>query len=89
MRILQIVNPVMPFPPTTIGGTERIVQYLIDELVKRGHEVTLMGHNDSIVQENVKLIPIGTNLDQRNTVKKIWKHLISNKYDVIHNHFEP
>ena len=86
MRILQIVNPVMPFPPTTIGGTERIVQYLIDELVKRGHEVTLMGHNDSIVQENVKLIPIGTNLDQRNTVKKIWKHLISNKYDVIHNH---
>ncbi len=76
----------MPFPPTTIGGTERIVQYLIDELVKRGHEVTLMGHSDSIVQKGVKLIPIGNYSDQKNAVKKIWRHLLSKKYDVIHNH---
>jgi glycosyltransferase involved in cell wall biosynthesis len=86
MRILQIVNPVIPFPPTTIGGTERIVQYLIDELVKRGHEVTLMAHSNSIVPENVRLIPIGKDLNPKNTTRKIWKHLLSNKYDVIHNH---
>lgn len=86
MKILQIVNPVIPFPPTTIGGTERIVSYLIDELMKNGHEVTLMAHDESIVPVGVKLIPIGTYNDQKNTVIKIWKHLLVNSYDVIHNH---
>ncbi|TDG35290.1 glycosyltransferase [Pedobacter changchengzhani] len=86
MKILQIVNPVIPFPVTTIGGTERVVSYLIDELIKDGHEVTLMGHSDSIVPARVKFIPIGRYLEQENTVKTIWKHLLFNKYDVIHNH---
>lgn len=86
MKILQIVNPVVPFPPKIVGGTERVVQYLMDELLAKGHEVTLMGHNDSIVPNGVKFIPIGTFLDQKNTAKKIWKHLLFKKYDVIHNH---
>ena len=71
MKILQIVNPVIPFPPTTIGGTERIVQYLIDELLAEGHNVTLMGHEDSIVPNGVSFIPIGNYLNQKNTVKKM------------------
>jgi glycosyltransferase involved in cell wall biosynthesis len=86
MKILQIVNPVIPFPAVTVGGKERIVQYLMHELVNRGHEVTLMGHDDSVVQPGVKFIPIGTYLDQRKTNQKIWKHLLLNKYDVLHNH---
>ncbi|RZL38837.1 MAG: glycosyltransferase [Pedobacter sp.] len=86
MKILQIVNPIIPFPPRTIGGTERIVQYIIEELLKDGHEITLMAHIDSIVPSGVKFIPIGTYDDQKNTTKKVWKHLLSNKYDVIHNH---
>ncbi|WP_316796701.1 glycosyltransferase [Pedobacter agri] len=69
-----------------MGGTERIVQYLIEELVLDGHEVTLMAHNDSIVQKEVTFIPIGTYLDQKNTIRLIWSHLLLNKYDVIHNH---
>ena len=86
MKILQIVNPVLPFPATTVGGTERIVQYLTDELVMKGHEVTLMGHDHSIVSEGVKFIGVGTYLDRSKTIKTIWKHLLFNKYDVIHNH---
>lgn len=86
MRILQIVNPVIPFPPSTIGGTERIVQYLVDELIKEGHQLTIMGHNDSKVPNGVKFIPIGTYSDQKKTTKKVWKHLMLNSYDVIHNH---
>jgi len=86
MKILQIVNPVIPFPPTTIGGTERIVQYLIDELNAKGHEITLMAHNDSIVPMGVKFIPIGTYLDQKKTIRNIWKQMLLNDYDVIHNH---
>lgn len=86
MKILQIVNPIIPFPAQTIGGTERIVQYIIEELVKQGHEVTLLAHNDSVAPPTVKFIGIGTYEDQKNTVKKVWKHLLFNKYDVIHNH---
>jgi len=28
-------------PPTQYGGTERVVYYLVEELVERGHDVTL------------------------------------------------
>ncbi|RZK58196.1 MAG: glycosyltransferase [Pedobacter sp.] len=86
MKILQIVNPIIPFPPLTIGGIERIVQYIIEELLKEGHEITLMAHNDSKVPPGVKFIPIGSYNDRKNTAKKVWKHLLFNKYDVIHNH---
>jgi glycosyltransferase involved in cell wall biosynthesis len=86
MKILQIVNPAIPLPAETIGGTERIVQYIIEELVKQGHEVTFMGHNDSVLPAGVKLIKIGTYLDRDKTIQKIWRHLLAHKYDVIHNH---
>lgn len=86
MRILQIVNPVIPLPPQTIGGTERVVQYLINDLKDSGHEVTLMGHNDSVMPEGVAFIPIGTYLEREKTLPIIWKHLLFNRYDVIHNH---
>ncbi len=86
MKILQIVNPVIPFPPKTVGGTERIVKYLVDELVNDGHQVTILCHNESEYDSPVKTIGIGTYLDQKKTARKVWKHLLLNKYDVIHNH---
>jgi glycosyltransferase involved in cell wall biosynthesis len=86
MKILQILNPVMPFPPVTVGGTERVVKGIVDSLVEYGHEVTLLCHNESVPDGKIKTIGIGTYLDQKNTAKKVWKHLLFNKYDVIHNH---
>jgi len=86
MKILQIINPVMPFPPKTIGGTERVVKYLVDELVNDGHDVTLLCHDESEYNSRIKTIGIGTYLDQKKTPQKVWKHLLLNKYDVIHNH---
>jgi glycosyltransferase involved in cell wall biosynthesis len=86
MKILQIVNPAIPFPAKTVGGTERVVEYLINELLLLGHDITLMAHNDSIVPKDVKFIPIGTFYDQKSTLKIIWKHLLITNYDVIHNH---
>jgi glycosyltransferase involved in cell wall biosynthesis len=41
MRIAQISPLYVPVPPTDYGGTERIVYTLTEELVKRGHDVTL------------------------------------------------
>lgn len=86
MKILQIVNPSVPLPATTIGGVERIVEYLMTELQEAGHEVTFMGHDKSKVPLGIKHIPIGTYNDQKQTLKKVWQHLLTNRYDVIHNH---
>jgi len=47
LRIAQIGTIWMPTPPTLYGGTERIVYNLTEELVKRGHDVTLFATGDS------------------------------------------
>jgi hypothetical protein len=35
-------------PPQLYGGTERIVSYLTEELVRLGHDVTLFASSDSV-----------------------------------------
>ena len=35
-------------PPTRYGGTERVVSYLTEELVRLGHDVTLFASGDSV-----------------------------------------
>jgi len=47
MRIAQVAPLWEGVSPTSWGGTERIVSYLTDELVRLGHEVTLFASADS------------------------------------------
>ncbi len=47
MKIAQIAPLAERVPPKFYGGTERIVSYLTDELVRQGHEVTLFASGDS------------------------------------------
>jgi glycosyltransferase involved in cell wall biosynthesis len=47
LKIALIVNPLIPVPPEQYGGIERIVYLLIQELLRRGHTVTLYAHPDS------------------------------------------
>ncbi len=47
MRIAQIAPIVERVPPKKYGGTERVIYHLTEELVKRGHEVTLFASGDS------------------------------------------
>lgn len=47
MRIAQVAPLVEAVPPKLYGGTERIVSYLTEELVRSGHEVTLFASGDS------------------------------------------
>jgi len=47
MRIAQIAPPWVAVPPTGYGGVERIISELTEELVRRGHEVTLFATGDS------------------------------------------
>ena len=47
MRIAQIAPLMERVPPKLYGGTERVVSYLTEELVRLGHEVTLFASGDS------------------------------------------
>src|ERR1700730_12615299 len=47
MKIAQIAPLMESVPPQLYGGTERVVSYLTDELVRQGHEVTLFASGDS------------------------------------------
>jgi glycosyltransferase involved in cell wall biosynthesis len=50
MKIAQIAPLMESVPPRLYGGTERIVSYLIEELVQLGHEVTLFASADSVTR---------------------------------------
>jgi glycosyltransferase involved in cell wall biosynthesis len=47
MRIAQIAPSYERVPPKLYGGTERMVSFITEELVQRGHDVTLFASGDS------------------------------------------
>jgi len=55
MRIAQIAPLAEAVPPKRYGGTERVVSYLTEELVRQGHDVTLFASGDS--RTNARLVP--------------------------------
>ena len=48
MKIAQVAPLFERVPPRLYGGTERIVSYLTEELVRLGHDVTLFASGDSV-----------------------------------------
>jgi len=57
MRIAQIAPLAESVPPKLYGGTERVVSWLTEELVRLGHEVTLFASGDSVTR--ARLIACG------------------------------
>ncbi|MRR12703.1 glycosyltransferase family 4 protein, partial [bacterium] len=47
MRIAEVAPLAESVPPKRYGGTERVVSYLTEELVRLGHDVTLFASGDS------------------------------------------
>ena len=58
MKIAQVAPLIESVPPQLYGGTERIVSYLTEELVRQGHQVTLFASGDS--QTSAELVPCCT-----------------------------
>jgi glycosyltransferase involved in cell wall biosynthesis len=56
MKIAQVAPLHESVPPKYYGGTERIVSYLTEELVRQGHEVTLFATADSYTK--ARLVPV-------------------------------
>jgi glycosyltransferase involved in cell wall biosynthesis len=55
MKIAQIAPLIESVPPKLYGGTERVVAYLSEELVRLGHEVVLFASGDS--KTSAPLVP--------------------------------
>jgi glycosyltransferase involved in cell wall biosynthesis len=55
MRIAQVAPLAEAIPPRLYGGTERVVSWLTEELVRHGHDVTLFASGDS--RTAARLVP--------------------------------
>jgi glycosyltransferase involved in cell wall biosynthesis len=96
MRIAQVAPLYECVPPKLYGGTERIVSYLTEALVRQGHDVTLFASGDSLT--NAKLIPIcpkalrlDTNcIDQLAHHVRMMEAVVAhqNEFDLIHFHID-
>lgn len=96
MRIAQVAPLFESVPPKLYGGTERVVSYLTEELVRRGHDVTLYASGDSVTQ--ARLVPMSRRslrLD-RGCVDQLAHHVAmveqvardSSEFDLIHWHID-
>jgi glycosyltransferase involved in cell wall biosynthesis len=96
MKIAQIAPLAESVPPRLYGGTERVVSYLTEELVRLGHDVTLFASADSTTSARlVACAPQALRLDP--LVKDPLPHLLlmlervrnrAHEFDVLHFHVE-
>lgn len=90
--ILLISDPILPVPPITYGGIERIVDFLATELADHGWDVTLACHPESscpVPQIHFPRHDI-QNTDRVRNFMTLVPDLLSGRYDVIHSfaHFD-
>ncbi len=97
LRIAQLAPLYERIPPKLYGGTERVVSYITEELVRRGHQVTLFASGDS--ETGALLVPgcpqslrlagkaeLGGFL-QLPMISDVYDGA-ANRFDVIHSHID-
>ena len=83
MRIAQIAPLAESVPPKLYGGTERVVAWLVDELVNLGHEVTLFASGDSVTGAELNPVcPRALRLGRPRTDPWLFKQRLSRKSPV-------
>jgi len=94
MRIAQVAPLYESVPPRLYGGTERVVSYLTEELVRLGHDVTLFASGDSRTSATlVPCCPRALRLDS-SCVDQLAHHVLAlervlqraDEFDVVHFH---
>src|SRR5688500_18690501 len=98
MRIAQVAPLYEAVPPKLYGGTERVVSLLTEELVRRGHDVTLFASGDSTT--SARLVPtVDTALwrlpEVRDplmfwsiTLGEAYRRVARGDFDVVHSHLD-
>ena len=97
LKIAQISPLIESVPPKKYGGTERVVYYLTEGLVERGHEVTLFASGDSVTSARL-IAPVTQSLRLgRKVHSTIITHMLmlskvyeemAGEFDIIHSHLE-
>ena len=96
MRIAQIAPLFESVPPSLYGGTERIVSYLTEELVRLGHEVTLFASGDSTTRAQLMPCSPGALRLSGRTSEEVRfhramldaAHAMRRNFDVFHLHID-
>jgi glycosyltransferase involved in cell wall biosynthesis len=98
MKIAQLSPLWESVPPQLYGGTERIVSYLTEELVRQGHEVTLFASGDSKTGAELKACcPRALRLHESHLINRDAPLILmqeqalgpeSGQYDIIHSHLD-
>jgi glycosyltransferase involved in cell wall biosynthesis len=96
MKIAQISPLIESVPPRLYGGTERIVSYLTEELVRMGHEVTLFASGYSTTAaELVSCAAIALRLDPKVKDPIPYSMLMmdrlrrmADEFDILHFHID-
>lgn len=96
LRIAQVAPLYERVPPLLYGGTERIVHFLTEELVRQGHDVTLFASGDSVTAARlIPCVPQALRLDPRH-VDALAPHLLMleevydrlAQFDIVHFHLD-
>ena len=96
MKIAQIAPLQESIPPRLYGGTERVVSYLTEELVRQGHDVTLFASGDSITSARlISFCDCALRLDPR-VRDPLPDHMVmldavremADQFDVLHFHVD-
>lgn len=98
MRIAQVAPIFESVPPETYGGTERVAYWLVEEMVKRGHDVTLFASGDSktsarLIAPSEKSNRLDPDVSDR---EHIFTHTVllqqvanhAHEFDIIHFHLD-
>lgn len=96
MRIAQVTPLYESVPPKCYGGTERVVSFLTEELVRQGHDVTLFASGDSVTTARLvapcdRALRLDNNCIDRTAhhilmMELIWREAAD--FDVIHCHVD-
>jgi glycosyltransferase involved in cell wall biosynthesis len=94
MRIAQLAPLTESVPPRLYGGTERVVSWLTEALVARGHDVTLFASGDSVT--SARLVPVGDRALRGGTGDPLASHVTmvamakerADQFDVVHAHVD-
>jgi len=96
MKIAMAAPLIEAVPPLFYGGTERVISVLTEELVRRGHDVTLFASGDS--RTDARLVPCAEQALRLNDALKDYVAYTlveldmvyerADAFDVIHNHLD-
>lgn len=95
LKIAQIAPLWFSIPPKKYGGIERIVHFLTEELVKRGHDVTLFASGDSKTKANLVSVVKKGLISQKIPWHDWWWNNfnfavafeMAREFDILHSHW--